>query len=325
MCLGLLALKKLRVNQIPDVEQPVMVVTHPLPRRLARDGRARDHQPHREVAAEHPAGLPDPLDRLRRATRAGRHHLQLQEEHGRGRRRDPQRDRLGAPQAAGRDARADPAAPRPGGAADHAAGAVVDDADARRDLAPGRGRARRPLPRHRRRGGGQRQRRAAARALGAAARREAARVQRLGHRGGGRAARAEHHRAGRQGAAARSTTRASAWSAASSRRREFEQIVVKRRGNEMVRLAQVATVAGRLRRAGRASAAQRQPERRHVDHALARRQHRQRGRARSATLVAEINKTLPRGHQARGHADGGKDAAEQPEQRDRGADLRRRC
>ena len=29
MCLGLLALKKLRVNQIPDVEQPVMVVTIP--------------------------------------------------------------------------------------------------------------------------------------------------------------------------------------------------------------------------------------------------------------------------------------------------------
>ncbi|HET9580733.1 MAG TPA: efflux RND transporter permease subunit [Usitatibacter sp.] len=31
MCLGLLALQKLRVNQIPDVEQPVMVVTVPYP------------------------------------------------------------------------------------------------------------------------------------------------------------------------------------------------------------------------------------------------------------------------------------------------------
>lgn len=31
MCLGLLALKNLRVNQIPDVEQPVMVVTIPYP------------------------------------------------------------------------------------------------------------------------------------------------------------------------------------------------------------------------------------------------------------------------------------------------------
>src|SRR6202008_4990814 len=31
MCLGLLALNKRRVNQIPDVEQPVMVVTIPYP------------------------------------------------------------------------------------------------------------------------------------------------------------------------------------------------------------------------------------------------------------------------------------------------------
>src|SRR6185295_19379906 len=31
MCLGLLALKNLRVNQIPDVENPVMAVTIPYP------------------------------------------------------------------------------------------------------------------------------------------------------------------------------------------------------------------------------------------------------------------------------------------------------
>src|SRR5450631_2456680 len=31
MCMGMLALNKLRVNQIPDVEQPVMVVTIPYP------------------------------------------------------------------------------------------------------------------------------------------------------------------------------------------------------------------------------------------------------------------------------------------------------
>src|SRR5471030_1477022 len=31
MCLGMLALKKLRVNEIPDVEAPVMVVTIPCP------------------------------------------------------------------------------------------------------------------------------------------------------------------------------------------------------------------------------------------------------------------------------------------------------
>src|SRR5215468_3238503 len=31
MCLGLLALQKLRVNQIPDVQQPVMIVNIPYP------------------------------------------------------------------------------------------------------------------------------------------------------------------------------------------------------------------------------------------------------------------------------------------------------
>ena len=31
MCLGLLALSKLRVNQLPDVEQPVLVVSIPYP------------------------------------------------------------------------------------------------------------------------------------------------------------------------------------------------------------------------------------------------------------------------------------------------------
>ncbi|HLX22414.1 MAG TPA: efflux RND transporter permease subunit, partial [Usitatibacter sp.] len=31
MCMGLLALNKLKVNQFPDVEQPVMVVTVPYP------------------------------------------------------------------------------------------------------------------------------------------------------------------------------------------------------------------------------------------------------------------------------------------------------
>jgi len=31
MCLGLLALKNLRVNQIPDVQQPVIVVAIPYP------------------------------------------------------------------------------------------------------------------------------------------------------------------------------------------------------------------------------------------------------------------------------------------------------
>ena len=100
---------------------------HRLPRRVARDHRARGRQPHREVAAGH--------RRRRRGARHGRRgqraagaDLQLRQEHGRGRRRGAQRHRLGAPQAADRDPRAGAAARRPGGAADHAAGAVVHDA-----------------------------------------------------------------------------------------------------------------------------------------------------------------------------------------------------
>ena len=146
MCLGLLALNKLRVNQIPDVEQPVMVVTIPYPGASPETGRARDRQPHREGAAEHPAGLPDPLDR-RREPGADRHHLQLQEEHVEA--SDEIRNAIATVRYKLPVEMREPIlhAHRPVGAADHAARAVVDDADARRDLAPGRGRARRPLPR----------------------------------------------------------------------------------------------------------------------------------------------------------------------------------
>ena len=40
MCLGLLALKNLRVNQIPDVENPVMSVSFPYPGATLKDGQA---------------------------------------------------------------------------------------------------------------------------------------------------------------------------------------------------------------------------------------------------------------------------------------------
>ena len=129
MCLGLLALKNLRVNQIPDVRAAGDGGEHPLSGRLAGDRRARDHQPHREGAAEHSAGRTRSAPPPRERQRADRHHLQLQEEHGRGLRRGPQRDRHRALQAAGRDARAGAAAHRSVGAADHAAGAVVEHAD----------------------------------------------------------------------------------------------------------------------------------------------------------------------------------------------------
>ena len=40
MALGLLALKHLRVNQIPDVQEPVMVVNFPYPGATLKDGQA---------------------------------------------------------------------------------------------------------------------------------------------------------------------------------------------------------------------------------------------------------------------------------------------
>ena len=125
MCLGLLALKNLRVNQIPDVEQPVIVVNIPYP-------GASPETVEREIINRVEKALQSiPQVYQIRSHRRGkhghhRHHLQLQEEHGGGLRRDPERHRLGAPQAAGGDARADPAAHRPFRAAHHAAGALLD-------------------------------------------------------------------------------------------------------------------------------------------------------------------------------------------------------
>ena len=103
---------------------------------------------------------------------------------------------------------------------------------------------------------------------------------------------------------------------------EFEQIVLKRRGDEMVRLGQVASGRGRLRRARGLQPAQRQPERRHLGHALARREHRVVA-AEVRKLVAEINKTLPPGTKLEVTQDGGEDAEASLQERDRGAGLRR--
>jgi multidrug efflux pump subunit AcrB len=49
MCLGLLALKKLRVNQNPDVEVPIHRGQHSVSGRVAGNGRARDRQPPRKA------------------------------------------------------------------------------------------------------------------------------------------------------------------------------------------------------------------------------------------------------------------------------------
>ena len=241
MALGLLALSKLRVNQIPDVEQPVLVVNIPYPG-ASPDTVEREVINRIEKALQGMAGVDQTARHRQRRQCAAGAVLQLRQEPGRGRRRGAQRHRLGALQAADRDPRADAAAHRPGGAAHHAAGAVVDLAQPRRDLAPGRRPAGRQVPRHPGRGRGQRQRRAQARAVGAAALGEAARVRGLGDRRGGGAARAERHRAGGQGARHAGRPEHPARRAASSSPSEFGQIVIKRRGDELVRLAQVATV-----------------------------------------------------------------------------------
>ena len=97
MCLGLLALKNLRVNQIPDVEQPVMVVNVPV---------SRAPRPRRSSARSSTASR-SRCRAFRRSTRsarrpserqrADRHHLQLQEEHGR---RRPTRSATPSPRCA---------------------------------------------------------------------------------------------------------------------------------------------------------------------------------------------------------------------------------
>ena len=159
MCLGLLALKKLRVNQIPDVEQPVMVVNIPYPGRLARDGGARDHQPRREVAAEHPAGLPDPLDRQREPARRSSSSSTSRRTWSRRPTRSATRSPRCATSCRWRCASRSCTRIDPSAQPIMQLALSSHDAVARGDLAPGRRHARRPLPRHRRRGGGERERR----------------------------------------------------------------------------------------------------------------------------------------------------------------------
>ena len=93
MCLGLLALKNLRVNQIPDVENPVMAINFPYPgaspETVEREIINRVEKP----LHEHSAGLRDLVERLGEQ-RQLHDHLRLQEGHVGGGRRDPQRDRV---------------------------------------------------------------------------------------------------------------------------------------------------------------------------------------------------------------------------------------
>ncbi len=57
MCLGMLAIKNLRVNPLPDVQQPVLVVQIPYPGASPETVEREVNQPGREVAAEHSAGV----------------------------------------------------------------------------------------------------------------------------------------------------------------------------------------------------------------------------------------------------------------------------
>ena len=105
---------------------------------------------------------------------------------------------------------------------------------------------------------------------------------------------------------------------------EFNDIVVKRQGDEIVRLGQVATVED-----GVAEPAGYSLRNSHPNVGLE-----SSVRATSSTVavadrvrkeVEEINKTLPEGTEARDHARRRQGCAEQSQQRDRRADLRRRA
>ena len=282
MCLGLLALKNLRVNQIPDVQQPVMVVNFPYP-------GASPETVEREIinrVEKSLQSIPQVYEIRSTASegkRADRHHLQLQEGHVRGRGRDPQRHRRGALQAAARDARAG-AVPRRSVAASPVMNLALSST---RSRTPRSRASPKTMLADRFRGidgvsHGERQRLAAAASCRCCCTRRSC---------------------------ASTTSRPATWSTRCARRtpprrwagsratldeqsirlvgriespREFNDIVVKRQGDEVVRLGQVATVRGRIRRAERLLAcATAQPERRPVDHPLARRQHGDRGQARA--------------------------------------------
>jgi HAE1 family hydrophobic/amphiphilic exporter-1 len=96
---------------------------------------------------------------------------------------------------------------------------------------------------------------------------------------------------------------------------EFEQIVIRARGNESRAAGPGGAGAGRLRRADRLQRAQRPAQRRPVDHALARREHGVGGR-RGAQAGRRDQQDAAAGHQLEVTQDGGERRAEQPEQRD---------
>ena len=307
MCLGLLALKNLRVNQIPDVEQPVMVVNFPYPgaspesverdiinrvekslqsipqvyelRSTASDGNAQF-----VIIFDFEKDMTEAGDEIRNAIAAVRYKLPIEM-------REPVLYRI------------DPAA-----RAHHESRAVVDQAVARRDLAPGRRRAGRP---------------ASARVDGVAVvnvdgalRRELSvllHAQKL---------REYNVSAGEVVDALRAQNTTAPVGRVKGELdeqnirlvgriespREFNDIVIKRQGNEVVRLGQVATVEDGFAEPGSYSLRSGQPERRPVGHPPARGQHRDRGRARARKKSRKSTRRCPRAPSSRSRSDGGEEA-----------------
>ena len=106
---------------------------------------------------------------------------------------------------------------------------------------------------------------------------------------------------------ARWTNRASASSGRIESPQEFENIVLRRNGDEVVRLGQVATVRGRIWRTDRIQPAQRPPQREHFRHPLTRCQHRVRGGG-SAQGGQGDHSDLPKGTTLEVVQDGGEEA-----------------
>ena len=201
MCLGLLALKNLRVNQIPGRREPGDVGQLPVSGRVAGDGGARDHQSRREIAAEHSAGLRDLRRPRRRATptspSSSTSRRTCRRPATRSATRSPRcatscRIEMREPVLCRRDPTADPIMNLGLSSTKQSHAEISRLAE---DVLADQLRGIDGVV------GGRRRRLAASRAVGAAARAEAARVQRVGGRRRERAARAEHQRAGgpRQG------------------------------------------------------------------------------------------------------------------------------
>jgi Cu/Ag efflux pump CusA len=283
MCMGVLALNHLRVNQNPDVEIPIIVVTVPYPgaspETSERELIQRLEKPMQAITGvtevnayanegsativlrfDFKRNLIEASDDVRNAIAAVRYKLPIEM-------REPVLRRV------------DPSAQPIMNLALSSSSQTH-----RRDLAPRRGSARRPLPRHRRRCQRAGERFAAPRAVRAAAFGKAARIQRRRQRRHECAVAPEHQRAGGQGAQ-RAGREGHPPVGRIERPEDFSQVVVKRNGDTVVRLNQVADIKDGFADIDSAVDAQRQAQRRYPDHPLARsvdRRHRQEGARKSS-------------------------------------------